>query len=236
MSDVYDTNLPLYCTEADLYKFGMPRGLMGSSSRLVDSALSSTSIVTLDGHGFVLNDVVVFRATEGGSLAGGLTTGTNYYVLPLDEWTFQVSTSPSGSAVPFSSDAVSMIVMTPLPIDDVINLCSRWVEDFCPGHLVPFTSPFPIFISAIVAQLASRKLMQIAGKESASVEAYELAAKAQLERWAKGVKLRDAAATPPANLTNTATLVRTGIDPRGWGSGILPDRRRRGWGYPFGPL
>ncbi len=86
---------------------------------------------------------------------------------------------------------------------------------------MPLTAPYPVTVVAIVAELAAKKLQQISGVTSVSVNEAEVAAKAQLQRWAKGIPLRDAAATAPTNLAVRATL-GTVSDPRGWGSGSLP--------------
>lgn len=114
-----------------------------------------------------------------------------------------------------------MLVSKALPFDRILESCSRFADDFMPAHLVPFTAPYPIRVVEIVATLAAKKLQASSGTSSVSVNDAELAAKAQLERFAKGLPLRDATATGPANLAVRATLA-TVTDPRGWGSETLP--------------
>lgn len=213
----------LYCTRGDLYRFGLPRGVLGSSGRIVESSLAATDAITLDGHGFETDDQVAFRASEGGTLSAPLAAGTTYYAIRTSDATFKVSATEGGAAINLSSDGVSMIVAVALPFDDVIEFYSRWVDGFVPAHLVPFTAgSVPVMIKAIVAELAAKKLMQLAGHSSESVNDAELVAKAQLERWSKGVPLRDAAATTSANKSVVSSITVVGSDPRGWGSGTLP--------------
>lgn len=211
-----------YAQRRDVYKYGLARGALGSNARLVDSALAATDVVTLDNHGFETDDILIFRATEGGNLPAPLSAGTTYFAIRLTDATFQVAATQGGSAIDLTTDAVSTLVAIDLPFDDVLEFYSRWVDHFIPAHAVPFTAPYPVTVVAIVAELAAKKLQQIAGQTSVSVGEYELAAKAQLERFAMGLPLRDASATAATNKTVTATLVATGLDPRGWGSGVLP--------------
>lgn len=223
-----------YAQASDLYKYGMPRGVLGLSSRLVDVYSSVTSTLTLNGHGFATGDALIFRATEGGALAAPLVFGTTYYAVYVNDAQFSLSSTADGlTPVVLTSVGVSMLVAVALPIDDVLEFYARWIDHFMPAHLVPFTSPVPVVVVALNAELAAKKLMNIAGHESGTIDAFEISAKAMLERFAKGLPLRDANATGPANLTATATLVVTGTDPRGWGSGILPGGRNcppGGWG------
>lgn len=212
----------LYCARGDLYRFGLPRGVLVSSGRVVESSASGTDTITLDGHGFETDDEVVLRAAEGGTLSAPLVAGTTYYAIRVNDSGFKVSSTAAGVAIDLTTAGVSMIAGAPLPFDDVIEFYSRWVDGFSPAHLVPFTAPIPIMVKAIVAELAAKKLAQLAGHVSASVNEAEAAAREQLERWSKGVPLRDAAATGPANKAVVSSISVVGLDPRGWGSGSLP--------------
>ncbi len=213
----------LYCTRGDLYRFGLPRGVLGASGRLVDSSVASTDVVTLDGHGFETDDQIAFRAAEGGTLSSPLAAGTTYYAIHVSDSTFKVAATAGGAAINLTTAGTSMIVAVALPFDDVIEFYSRWVDGFAPAHVVPFTAgSVPIMVKAIVAELAAKKLMQLAGHASDAVNAAELVAKAQLERWSKGVPMRDAAATGPANKAVVTSIAVVGLDPRGWSSRELP--------------
>jgi hypothetical protein len=197
--------------------------VLGSSGRLVESSLAASNAITLDGHGFETNDAIEFRATEGGTLSSPLVAGTTYYAIRVSDSVFQVAATLSGSAIDLTANGTSMIVAVPQPINEVIEFYSRWVDGFVPAHAVPFTAgSIPVMVKAIVAELAAKKLMQLAGHTSASVNEAELAAKAQLERWSKGVPLRDATETAHTNKAVVASLVAVDVDPRGWGSRLLP--------------
>jgi hypothetical protein len=66
--------------------------------------------------------------------------------------------------------------------------------------------------------------MSLTGQSSATMTEAELGAKAQLERWLKGLPVREATATASSNLAVISTLA-SAADPRGWapdGSGTLP--------------
>lgn len=189
----------------------------------MQSAKASTELIELDGHGFETGDRVVVRAAEGGTMAAPLVDGTEYFAIRVSPSSFQLALTSGGAAINFSTDGVSMVVAAPLPIDDVILFYSRWVDDLLPGHAVPLPAApaTPVLVTGIVAQLSAAMLLRIAGQVSTTMTDAETAAKAQIERYATGLKLRDAAATGPANLA-AVSLVRLAGDPRGWGSGTLP--------------
>lgn len=208
----------VYCEREDMYDYGLTRGVIANQARLVDSALASTDVFVLDGHGFGDSDrrtVVVFRAEAGGILCGGVTSGATYYAQRVNDSSFQIyadSTTPT--PVDLTTDGVSVVVSAQIDDEKIRELYSRWVDDFMPAHLVPFTDPVPVRAKAIVAELSAKKLLSMGGQSSDIVTATELAAKAVLERWAKGIPLRDSQATAPSNLAVTASASRG--DPRGW--------------------
>lgn len=75
----------------------------GSTITLATSAAGDDIIDTATAHGFVAGQAVHFPSLTGGT---GLSTGTTYYVISanLGAQTFQVSTTPNGSAALFSAD------------------------------------------------------------------------------------------------------------------------------------
>lgn len=213
-----------YATRRDLYRYGLPRGTLGTSARLVESSLAATDTITLEDHGFENDDAVLVRAVDGGTLSSPLASGTTYYVIRLTSSTFQIAASPGGAAIDLTVDGVSMMVSTELPFDDVLEFYSRFVDALMPAHAVPFVADgegkFPTIVTALVAELSAKKLQHLSGVDSISVDAAELAAKAQLERWATGIPLRDPRSTASANLA--VTVLSPASDPRGWGSRCLP--------------
>ena len=76
---------------------------LGSTITLTTSAAADDIIDTTAAHGLVAGDTVTFPTLTGGT---GLTAGAKYYVIAanLGAQTFQVSTTPGGSAVNFSAD------------------------------------------------------------------------------------------------------------------------------------
>jgi hypothetical protein len=217
----------LYATRADLYKYGLPRGMLSLSAREVASSLASNDTITLDDHGFADGDAIVFRAAEGGTLSAPLVAGTTYYVKSSTDISFQVSATSGGSAINLTTDGTNVLVASSLPYDDVIEFYSRWAEGYLPAHSVPLAKnsdgKYPMLVVGIVAQLAAKKLMQLAGHVSESVNDFQDQCAKELERYAKGLTLRvEAPNQKPANLAASASLVSSGTDERGWGSRCLP--------------
>lgn len=215
----------VYCTREDLYRYGLPRGLLANPGRLVAAVYPSTDIFELDGHGFGDAEsgrtAVLFRAEAGGSLPAELTAGTTYYAEFVTDSTFQAyADAIGGSPINLSTAGSGIVVSTKLPIDEVSEYYSRFVDDFLPAHAVPLTPPYPVRVSGVVAELVATRLLIIAGQKSGTMNEIELAAKAQLERWAKGLPLRDARATIRANLSYSGNA--TGGRQWGPGGGTLP--------------
>ncbi len=192
-----------------------------STSGLVASALASTNAITYDGHGFETDAEVTVRAVEGGTLSAPLVAGTVYYAIRVSNSAFKLAATAGGAEINLTSDAVSVVVVRDPDYDEIIEFYSRWADAFFPAHVVPFTAPVPVIVRGIVADLAAKRLLNIAGQDSAVLATAELAAKAQLERYsANGIPVRDATATGRANLAVTASL--SSSDPRGWGTITIP--------------
>lgn len=205
-----------YATRADLYRYGLTRGLLANPARLCATVEDSTDTFELDNHGFETDDQLLFRPEEGGELPAPLVAGQTYYAIRVTDSTFKVSATAGGAAVNLTTDGVSVLVAVALPIDEVLEFYSRFVDPFLPAHLVPLTPPYPVTVTATVAKLAAKELLRIAGQTSESMTELEIGAKAQLERWAKGIPLRDARATASTNL---AVSEGSSTDPRKWGTG-----------------
>ena len=78
-------------------------GDLGTAITLTTSAAADDIVDATAAHGLAAGDAIVFTSLTGGT---GLTTGRVYYVIAanLDSDSFQVSTTPGGSAVNFSAD------------------------------------------------------------------------------------------------------------------------------------
>jgi hypothetical protein len=207
----------VYATRADLFRYGLPRGLLANPGRLCASAAAGSDLFTLDGHGFENDTPLLFRAEAGGSLPEPIAPGLIYYAERVSESSFKARGSAGGPAIDLTTDGGSVVVSTALPIDEVLEFYSRFVDGFLPAHRVPLVAPYPITVTALVAELSAKKLLLIARQSSASMTEMEVSAKAQLTRWVAGIVLRDERATEHTNLAVTDATAMP--DPRGWGTG-----------------
>lgn len=211
-----------YCTKGDLYANGLPRGALPNPGRLVADVAEATDVLTLDGHGFTTNDVLVFRAEGSGSLPSPLVAGTTYYAIAASDSTFQVAASVDGAAIDLTTAGSGIVVSTPLPFDAAIAWASAMANDFLPAHVVPLEAPYPPLVVTVAADLAIARLMMITGGRSADYVAEKMAgAQKLLSKWGRNIPLRGDNVPAPAGLSAVATT--TARDPRGWltdGGGI----------------
>lgn len=212
----------LYCSRGDVTR-RLPAGSVVSVVGVVESSLATTNVITFDGHGLETNDIVSVRAAEGGTLSAPFAAGTSYYAIRLSNGTFSLAATLSGAAIDITTNGVSMFVLREPDFDSHIEFYSRWCDSFFVGHVVPFTAgAIPALVSGITADLSAKKILNIAGQDSATLNTAEIASKAMLERHVKGITIRDASATASANSAVVTSLVASGLDPRGWGTGMLP--------------
>jgi hypothetical protein len=203
-----------YCSPSDLYAFGIARGAVPNPGRVVDSANATANTITLDVHGFVLNDPVSFRAEAGGTLPAPLVAGSTYYAIPVTESAFSVATAEDGAAVDLSSAGENFVVIAPLPIDASIAWASRLIDDMLPAHVVPIEEPIPEIVRMTAAELAAHKLLSTTGAVSTSLTMVADHARKRLERWAAGIPIRGTNAPTPTNLAAAAAVPY--VDSRGW--------------------
>ncbi len=208
-----------YATRSDLYSLALRKGVLGNDGREIASSIASTDTLTLNAHLFETDDAVTLRAAEDGTLSAPLVAGATYYAIRVTDNAFQLAATVSGAAIDLTTNGADMFVMSALPYDRLLEVYSRFVDDFIP-HLVPLTAPYPDTVVLAVCELTAARLMILDGKSSESMAGVELATKAKLERWAKGIPVRDATVTASANLAVCTTAEAS--DPRGWGSGTLP--------------
>ncbi len=206
-----------YCTRADLYSFGVPRGTIPNPGRLVLSVDAAANRVFLGDHGFSLNDPVSFRAEMGGALPSPLVAGVGYFAIPVTDDLFQVSAAADGPAIDFTTAGAEVLVISPLPIDPAIEWGKAVIDQALIAHAVPLEVPFPPIIVMTNAELAAAKLGYFSGGGSKSLADITAAAMARVEKWAKGVPLRGANVRSD-DRTNLAT------------SASVPYADRRGWG------
>lgn len=203
-----------YATRQDVYRYGLPRGALGNPGRLAASATAANDWIELQEHGFVLGDALTVRAADGGSLPAPLVAGVVYYAIPLTDSTFQVSATPTGGPIAFTTDGVSVIVGADLPIDQLLERYSRFADGFIPAHVVPLPAPYPVTVVAVVAELTAHRLQILSGMSSESMVSIEASAAKQLERWAATLPVRDATNAAPANLAISHHVRDRRIGPR----------------------
>src|SRR5438046_408025 len=86
-----------------------PSGLTFQPSLAVTGA-ESTDILTATDHGLATGNQVRFSALSGGS---GLNTSTRYFAIVIDEDSFQLSLTPGGPAVNFTTDITDATLIRP---------------------------------------------------------------------------------------------------------------------------
>jgi hypothetical protein len=210
-----------YCDPSDVYAHGFPRGSVPNPGRLVEDVSASADTLTLDQHGFALNDPVSFRVEAGGSLPAPLVAGTEYFAIPEGDDVFSVASVADGAAVNLTTGGSNFIAIAPLPMGAAIAWSSRMIEDMLPAHVVPLDADaIPEIVRMTCAELTAGKLAARAGSQSKSLTEIVDAAGKRLARWGKGVPIRGAVVPPSASLAASATL---------------PFRDRRGWNRFGGP-
>lgn len=207
-----------YCSVADLYAFGLPRGSVPNPARLT-AADATTDAFTLGDHGFSTGDRVQFRAEGGGSLPAPLVAGTVYYAIATSDFTFQVSATSGGAAIDFTTAGARTLVIAELPTASAIHYASRLVDDMLPAHVVPLALPIPEMVRITTAEIAAAKLGHFSGAVSKSLADTLDRATKRLERWATGIRVRGMNA--PTTHTNDAasgasSLAAPCLDPTGW--------------------
>lgn len=147
-----------------------------------------------------------------------LVEGVTYYAQPQTSATFKVAAAVAGPAINLTTEGSRVLVISPLPIDDVLELYSRWVDGVLVAHGTPLEADddlaYPIEIVAAVATLAGARLLWISGQRSIALGEIEMQAKAQLERWSKGVPVREIQSSEPRTNLAIASTVR--VLPRYW--------------------
>ncbi len=205
-----------YCSPADLYRYGLPRGSLPNPGRLVTAADASANLIELDGHGFADDDELRVRVEDGvagSALPGGLAEGTSYYAIPVSESTFKIAAAPGGAAIDLSSAGSNFFVWAPLPITSAIRAGAARINDLLPAHVVPLSAPYPESVVRMNALLAIEYLLQYTGGANPGLAAMIADQKTDLLRWAAGVPLRGDIVPPAANLAASAKGL---ADPRGW--------------------
>ncbi len=208
----------LYCNRGDVTERLAP-GAIISRGGLTVSSVAFSNALTFDGHGLEAGDPVTVRAIEGGALAEPLEPETTYFARRVSNATFELAATLGGPAIYLTSDGIEMLFTCEPNFDKWIEFYSRWADTFMPAHAAPMADPPPL-VRGLVADLVSKRLLNIGGQDSAIITAFEESAQKQLERYAAGLPV------PGATTHTNLAVRRTGSlgDPRGWSS--------RGGGIP----
>lgn len=212
-----------YCAQADVYRW-IPPGSIPNPARLISDVATGTEIMTLDGHGFIDDLELIFRADAGGTLPSPLVAGTTYYAIVVTDSTFQVSASAGGAAVNLTTAGTNVLVISELPWADWITRASARMDDTMPSHSVPLDAPYPEIVVHYTAGLVAQMAMHYSGQDSAGVQAALDRAYKDLDRWRKGATIRGTVVPSEANLAISSGVTST--DPRSWipsaGNGYIP--------------
>jgi hypothetical protein len=205
-----------YCSTSDLNAFGIPRGSVPNPGRVVASVNTTDNTLTLDAHDLSVDEVITFRAGNGGSLPAPLVAGTTYYADPLDDTRFRVRASVGGAAIDLTTAGSIVLLLVPLNKAAAISFASRLLDNMLPSHVVPLDADaIPDVVRHTCAELAAWKLASMRGAASKSLTDMYKAADEVVKRWAKGVPVRGTpAANKRANLAVSATAPY--VDRRGW--------------------
>lgn len=224
-----------YCAPADLYGFGLPRGAVPNSGRLLAAVSVSANTLTLDVHGFADDDVFTLRAQAGGVLPAPLVEGTSYYAKVIDDARFQTCATAGGAVIDITAagDAERVLVIAPLPVLSWIRFASRVIDDCLPAHVVPLvkldatgkapsddgydatTAAYPDIIVITCAEIAAGKGLGFGGSSSKTLTKAIDDAQKRIARWATGIPVRGGATgQTPANLATSASVPYR--DARGW--------------------
>jgi hypothetical protein len=205
-----------YCTIADLYSYGLPRGGLPNPARLVDEVSAADDTFALDEHGFQTGDELTLRADSiDGVLPAGTAENTTYYAIRVTDNVFKVAASAGGTAVNLTSAGNRVLVAAPIPYTSAIQWASEIINDMLPAHLVPLET-VPEIVRMTAAELAVGKLMSRQGAAPTLLSDAVSAAQERLKRWGRGVPLRGPNAPKRANLAARASAGYR--DARGWRS------------------
>jgi hypothetical protein len=206
-----------YSTVADLYANGLQRGAIANPGRLAAGVNVTTNAITLEQHGFTLNDHVTLRPEGNGTMPAPLVAGVTYYAIPVNGDAFSVAAAPDGAAIDLTSTGAKVVVGAEIPFAAAIAFADALIDDFLPAHLVPLTAPYPPIVVVTSAELAIGKLLATTGNGSKSIGAMVDEARKRLADWARGRPLRGTNTDhqTPANLAASASLPYR--DARGWG-------------------
>lgn len=212
-----------YCSTADLYSYGLPRGALSNPARVAESALAADDVIHLGEHGFSDGDPVSFRAEAGGSLPAPLARGVEYYAIRVSDHAFRISDDEGGPPVDLTTDGLGVLVIAALPRVKHIRAASALINELAPANCVPFDEPYPEVVRSSAAVLAVSTLLAFCGQSSRPFADVVKEVRLQLATWAKGAPIRAPETTPSAVLAARSEQAPPSLsvcldDPKGWGT------------------
>lgn len=212
----------MYCTLDDIYQAGFTRGAIGQGARWIASVDIAANRIELNSHGLTLDKPIQFIAKGDAILPTPLVSGTVYYAIPVagSDSAFQVALAPGGAAIDLTSageGARGVYVSVNEVLLTLIEFYSRWFDGKAVAHQVPFTEPYPIEAKIAVSVRVAAHASRMFGLEAARITEAETLLLRDIDALVRGVPMRDARATDPANLATFAV----------WGNASSSDRRTR---------
>jgi hypothetical protein len=209
-----------YCSVADLYAHGLPRGSIPNRGRVAIAANPTTDTIPLGDHALSPGDEFTVRpGPGGGSLPAPLVEDVVYFALPVNANTFKVADTAGGGPIDLTSAGSQIVIVTPINYAASISYASRLIDEMLVGHvLIEDGDPIPEIIRMTCAEIAIGKLALISGSVSKSLGEIVDYARKRLDVWAKGNPLRAKNKPAPANLATSAATMPIG-DARGWNNG-----------------
>lgn len=209
-----------YCTQADVYAYGLPPGSLANPGRLLSGVSVESNLLRLGGHGFSLDDQVTFRAEGCASLPDPLNADSVYWVVPHGEHAFGVKDSPTATAeIQLLTEGEDTLVIAAVPWDKSLDWGAAIVDSYLPAHVVPLSPPYPPRVVHWNAVLAAQKLIAWSGSTSVDLNSVIEQARRDLEAFAKGAPLRGANSPERTNIAASASAVAR--DRHGWRRGGL---------------
>jgi hypothetical protein len=196
-----------YATAADVYRLALPPGAL-QARRLEVAAVVGNSL-RVAAHGLSADEIVVVASAGGAFPPVPLTTNARYYVRRVDEHHVELSLTAGGGAVvlsPPSSGRFALVPSLDATIEAHAETWSRWIDGKLVGHLVPLEEPYPAWVTYAVAVRSACSLLRSQGIGESAQRIFDLEAELlkDIPALVRGTPLRDAAATGPANLTQSS--------------------------------
>jgi hypothetical protein len=154
-----------------VHGYGRFGPLVGTAIALATSAAADDIIDTAAAHGFTLDQTVQFPSLTGGT---GLSTATAYYIIAgsLAATTFQVSATPRGTAINFTTDITAGTVARYFLVpDDYVPLVLAQARAEALRRMADDRAKFEVWLARNQKQSVSvNELMQLVNDADIEIE------------------------------------------------------------------